>query len=127
MKKLTLGEKTARIRTQKGVSQKEMADKIGMEQSGYSKLEHKGDDIAFSTLKKICSVLEIDPVALLIEHNPERVLNDKEFNEVLMLIAVAVKETICNYKVLMENQRLQHVAERELLIEKIKELHRLLP
>jgi len=124
MKKLTIGEKTARIRTQKGVSQKEMADKIGMEQSGYCKLEHKGDDINFSTVKKICSVLETDPVLLVINHNPGQILNEKEFNEVLLHVAVAVKETISNYKALMENQRLQHVAERELLIEKIKELHR---
>mgnify|MGYP002223860031 CR=1 FL=1 len=52
------------LRLKKGISQKDMADKIGMEQSGYSKLEHKGDDIGFSTVKKICSVLEIDPVSL---------------------------------------------------------------
>jgi transcriptional regulator with XRE-family HTH domain len=64
MKKLTIGEKIARMRIQKGVSQKEMADCIGMEQSGYSKLEHKGDDIAFSPVKKICSVLEIDPFSI---------------------------------------------------------------
>jgi len=33
MKKLTIGEKTARIRTQKGVSQKEMADKKAISKS----------------------------------------------------------------------------------------------
>lgn len=126
MKKLTIGEKIARLRIQKGVSQKEMAGKIGMEQSGYCKLEHKGDKLAFCTVKKICNVLETDPVMLVINHTPEQILNDKDFNEILQHIHVAVSAAASNYKALLENQRLQHLAERELLIEKIKELHRLL-
>lgn len=122
MKKLTIGEKVAGMRIKKGISQKEMADKIGMEQSGYSKLEHKGDNIAFATLIKICHELETDPALLL----TKQILNDKDFNEILQHIRVAVSEAASNYKALLENQRLQHLAERELLIEKIKELHRLL-
>ncbi|MCC6684345.1 MAG: helix-turn-helix transcriptional regulator [Bacteroidia bacterium] len=121
MKKLTIGEKIARMRIQKGISQKEMAGKIGMEQSGYCKLEHKGDKIAFCTVKKICNVLETDPVSLMIEHNPEQLQND--FNEVLLHIAGVAQTAIGNYKALIENYRQQHLAERSLLIGKIRELH----
>lgn len=119
----TIAQKIMELRLKKGISQKDMADKIGMEQSGYCKLEHNGDKIAFCTVKKICSVLEIDPVSLMIEHNPEQLRNDTDFNEILLHIASITNAAITNYRALVENYRLQHLAERNLLIEKIRELH----
>ena len=48
------------LRLQKGWSQVDLATYLGTSQSHISRLEKGGEDLHFSTLKKLCSVLDQD-------------------------------------------------------------------
>ena len=63
---MSLSKKIKSIRLAKQLKQSEVADKIGVEQSYYSKLERtSGDRIYFDVLLKICEALEVSVEYLL--------------------------------------------------------------
>ncbi len=59
------GKIIRRRREQLGLSQQEMADKLNMSQSTYSRIEQKDEDITIRQLKSIAEVLEVHLADLL--------------------------------------------------------------
>lgn len=59
------GKLIRRRREQLGLSQQEMAERLNMSQSTYSRIEQKDEDITIRQLKSIAEVLEIQLADLL--------------------------------------------------------------
>ncbi len=59
------GKIIRRRREQLGLSQQEMADRLNMSQSTYSRIEQKDEDITIRQLKSIAEVLEVQLADLL--------------------------------------------------------------
>lgn len=59
------GKLIRRRREQLGLSQQEMAERLNMSQSTYSRIEQKDEDITIRQLKTIAEVLEIQIADLL--------------------------------------------------------------
>lgn len=53
------------LRKAKGISQKTLAEMIGVEQSAYSKIESGKTNINLNTFLRICEVLEVKPDEIL--------------------------------------------------------------
>lgn len=74
------GKLIRRKREQLGLSQQEMAERLNMSQSTYSRIEQKDEDITIRQLKTIAEVLEIQLADLLPDelivynHNPQTVI-----------------------------------------------------
>lgn len=65
---MTVSERIRQLRVKKRITQKEVADHVGVEQSYYSKLERiAGNRIYFDVLVKICEALEVSLYELLEE------------------------------------------------------------
>ncbi len=62
---MTFGEKLRKARDERGYSQRDMADKIPMNQSNYSKLERNMQEPSLSQLRRLCEILSLDPHYLL--------------------------------------------------------------
>ncbi|MBQ2718728.1 MAG: helix-turn-helix transcriptional regulator [Clostridia bacterium] len=62
---MTFGEKLRTAREHKGYSQRDMADKIPMNQSNYSKLERNLQEPSLNQLRRLCEILSLDPHYLL--------------------------------------------------------------
>ena len=60
-----LGEKIKKEREEWGFSQTEMAKKIPMNQSNYSKIERDVQEPSVDQLKRICEILKLDANYLL--------------------------------------------------------------
>lgn len=57
---MKIGQKIKMLREVKNFTQEYMADKIGLAQSNYSKIERDETDITFSKLQKISEVLGVN-------------------------------------------------------------------
>lgn len=53
------------LRKAKGISQKTLAEMIGVEQSAYSKIENGRTHINLNTFLRICEVLNVKPDEIL--------------------------------------------------------------
>lgn len=53
------------LRKEKGISQKALAEMIGVEQSAYSKIESGKTHLNVNTFLRICEVLQVAPEELL--------------------------------------------------------------
>ena len=62
---MTFGEKIKTARERCGFSQRDMADKIPMNQSNYSKLERNMQEPSLTQLRRLCEILSLDPHYLL--------------------------------------------------------------
>lgn len=62
---MKIHEKLKIIRLFKGLSQEEMAEKLGYSINGYTKIERGEVDVNFSKLEKIAEVMEVDLQKLL--------------------------------------------------------------
>ena len=62
---MTFGEKIRKARDEAKLSQRDMADKIPMNQSNYSKLERNMQEPSLSQLRRLCEILSLDPHYLL--------------------------------------------------------------
>ena len=60
----TINQRITRIRKSKKITQKEMAERLGMKESTYSQMERQGN-ISAQTLLSIAAVLEVDINLLL--------------------------------------------------------------
>lgn len=60
-----LGLKLRQSRKEKGFTQREVADRCGMEENNYGRFEKGQTNPTFKSLMLICSVLEIDLKELL--------------------------------------------------------------
>ena len=60
-----IGDKIKKAREAKGLSQKEVATTLKMDQSQYSKIENGKVDPQFSTIEKIAGALKVDVVNLV--------------------------------------------------------------
>lgn len=56
---MTIGEKIRKARQEKGLTQKELADLMGVTQGAIAQFEQSGDNIRSYTLKKIAKALDI--------------------------------------------------------------------
>lgn len=58
---MTTGSKIKRIREQKGLTQENMADQLGMSQSNYNKIESdKKKALSWDTIQQIAQALDVD-------------------------------------------------------------------
>ena len=62
---MTFGEKIRAARERASLSQRDMADKIPMNQSNYSKLERNMQEPSLTQLRRLCEILSLDPHYLL--------------------------------------------------------------
>lgn len=63
---MTIGEKIKQARLDKGLTQEELASKLGYKsRSSVNKIETGGRDIPRSQIKKIAEILQVSPISLL--------------------------------------------------------------
>ncbi|MBX3101666.1 MAG: helix-turn-helix transcriptional regulator [Bacteroidetes bacterium] len=60
-----IGNKIRMVRELRGYSQEYMADRMGISQTSYSRLESEATDLTLSRLDQVANVLEINPMDLL--------------------------------------------------------------
>ncbi len=56
---MTIGQRIRKVRELKGFKQDTMAERLGMSQANYSKLESDDADMSFSRLEEIAKALEV--------------------------------------------------------------------
>jgi transcriptional regulator with XRE-family HTH domain len=56
---MEVGQKIARLRELKGLSQENLAKALGMSQSGYAKIERNEVSVSIEKLEKISRILEV--------------------------------------------------------------------
>ena len=85
---MEIGKRIKDIRKAKGMSQKEVALTLEMDQSQYSKIENGKTDPYFSTIEKITGALDINLNDLLAPDDVFKDVNsfDKSFIEKLQLV-----------------------------------------
>lgn len=109
-----------RIRREKGLSQKDVAERMDMNPSLYSRLENVSANPKISTLQKLCTALEVDLVEIIRDPNAKNLaIRDK----VAILESLPEEERIVFDRMLdmaIENYRLNQQKEQRL-----KELDRL--
>ncbi|AXB55223.1 MULTISPECIES: helix-turn-helix transcriptional regulator [Flavobacterium] len=59
-----VGKRIVEIRTQKNISQQELASKCNFEKSNMSRLEKGNANATLSTLEKVCDALQIEYIEL---------------------------------------------------------------
>jgi transcriptional regulator with XRE-family HTH domain len=79
MKELRLGHKIKKIREFKNVTQKQVAEALGITQSAYSKIELGETELPYSRLEKISTVLGVKPEEIISfnEHMIFNVMNNQ--------------------------------------------------
>jgi transcriptional regulator with XRE-family HTH domain len=75
---MELGKRIRSIRVNKGFSQESLAEKLGISQAAYSKMEKRAGNCSFYTLQKIAVALQVS-VTYLVDID-ETLPNDKEQN-----------------------------------------------
>lgn len=68
---MLLGNRIRLLRIARGYSQEYMADRLGISQSAYSKIERRAGNSTFFTLEKIAKVLDVTMVFLIDVNNKE--------------------------------------------------------
>lgn len=58
-------EKLKEIRESQGLTQAEIASRLGMERSNYARLENRGESITISQLKSICQALDVSVLEVI--------------------------------------------------------------
>lgn len=74
-----IGNKIKNIRELRNYTQDHMAEKLGITQAGYSKIERGETDVAFSKLEEIASILEVS-ISDLVSFDGQKYFNS--FNNV---------------------------------------------
>lgn len=59
-------ENVENIRKEKGIKQSDLAEKLGIMQSAYSRMITATDDIKLSTLQRIADILEVSLIDIII-------------------------------------------------------------
>lgn len=89
-------EKLRKIRESKMLSQKQLAEMIGLDQSAYSKIENGINQLSVFTLLSIVDALKISVTDILNQKslilNQPLTYNKKNFNEKLEIYNNAIKE-----------------------------------
>ncbi len=62
---MDIGDKIRRVRENRGFTQNEVAERAGMYQGTYSRLERKSDRIRFDEIQAVANALEIDVQEML--------------------------------------------------------------
>ena len=92
---MNIGENIKKIRKEKGLPQKEVAAKVGSDQSNYNKMENGKREPSAMVLKKLSDLFDV-PVDYFFNPNPklpkEVKIADKAANEQLQLITQLDKE-----------------------------------
>lgn len=55
------------IRKQKGITQKELAEKLGITQSGVAAMENSSDSMTMETIRKVASALDVNVLSLFVD------------------------------------------------------------
>lgn len=63
---MTIGQKIKELRRSKGLSQKNLADKVGITQVHLSHIETNKIEVRATTINKICECLDYSPLMLVI-------------------------------------------------------------
>ena len=75
---MQLGKNIRKIREAKGLSQKEVAISVGMDQAQYSRIENSKTDTSFSTIEKIAKALGVELSELFTADEVFKEVNSKE-------------------------------------------------
>lgn len=62
---IAVGQKIRKIRELRNLTQNHMAEKLGLSQQGYGKIERDEADLSLSRLQEIASILEVTPENIL--------------------------------------------------------------
>ena len=65
---LELGKKIRSLRQQKGWSQVDVAQKIGLSPAAFSKIEKDVTDISISRIEQLAAIFEVDLAELILSH-----------------------------------------------------------
>lgn len=102
---MNIGTNIFNIRTSKGIKQSEMAEKLGLEQSGYSRIEKRGNKISFDLIERIAEILGVSTEKLLEFdiNNLNNAENDKKISDLEKRIEelenrIKDKESIISHK-----------------------------
>jgi transcriptional regulator with XRE-family HTH domain len=112
---MTIGNNIKTVRELQNYTQDYVAEKLGITQSAYSKIERDEVDITFSKLQKICEVLSVS-LADIINLEAKNIIANNKFDN-----NSAVWNHITNYSIdaKLEDLYREHI---ELLKDKIKRL-----
>ncbi len=77
---MKLSDNIKSIRKSKGVTQMDMADKLGVGQSNYTYLENRGEKLTLEQLESIAGILGVSVIEL-ITGKPQTVQNDERVKE----------------------------------------------
>ena len=72
---MNISTKIRKVRELKGFSQEYLSQNLGISQAAYSKIEKNENNLTIDRIKKIASILEIDPMEL-INFNEQNIFNN---------------------------------------------------
>ncbi len=104
-------------RQKKGITQKQMGEFLGIEQSGYAKMEMRGEYMPFRTLMKICEYLDYDIINLIIMYEPDRIKDDKEYNLMIGIILEKFEEISTLYGRIINNTTKMWESQRTIFLQ----------
>lgn len=112
---MTIGNNIKTVRELQNFTQDYVAEKLGITQSAYSKIERDEVDITFSKLQKICEVLSVN-LSDIINLEAKNIIANNKFDN-----NSAVWNNVTNYSIdgKLEELYREHI---ELLKEKIRNL-----
>ena len=97
---MSIGEKIKKYRVEKGLTQQELADIIGVQRAAISKYEKNIVSISINQIEKIASALDITTSQLLYDQEIENTLNQSADDEAIrqeMYLKELREDTINKY------------------------------
>ena len=90
----TIGERIKKTRLEKNISQKEIADYIGIHRPNYSKIENNKQNITPIQLKKLCEFFNVSADYVLdITVNNQKTISNYEYDFIQKALK-QIKETL---------------------------------
>ena len=113
---MTIGERIKKIRIEKGMTQKELAEKCGMFDSALRRIENGKQNPKKETVEKVAHALNL-PVAALLYDTTDEILKDminylvKEDGILVKAIDDKGNENIISYNEWCESERIENLVE----------------
>ena len=106
-------EKIKYLRVERGISQKEMADRLGFGQSNYNKIENGITELSVSKLMEIADILEVSVSVILGNSEVDNLKNEMAKKDNFILFLIKLSTELANGANTEENPKgLQELIER---------------